>query len=88
MRIRLAPLALSLLATSVAVLVAGVLAATLMPPIKARFMHGGYPTLVGVWVSIALGVATALILAAQGRRGTNRKAPRVGPGSDGPDKSP
>ncbi|MET0291775.1 MAG: hypothetical protein ABW136_05365 [Steroidobacteraceae bacterium] len=71
MRIRIVPLLISLVAASAAVASAFLVGATLLPILKTVFTHGASPSLIGAWIAIAVGVATALTLA--GSRDDRRK---------------
>lgn len=67
MRIRWFPLAVALVATAVATAAAVGLGARFLPLLKSAFSQRGGASLIGAFIAVAGGVATALILALRSR---------------------
>jgi hypothetical protein len=62
MRLRLAPLAIAVIATSIAAVAAVGVATFLLPIMTTVFARGGSAGMIGVWVAVFGGVGTALAL--------------------------
>jgi len=74
-RIRVFALILAAVLAATAVSAAVLFGATLMP-IMERAMSSGRPTMIGAWIAVFAGAATAVWLAVYGRSGAKRRPPR------------
>ena len=86
MRIRPVPLLISFVAASAVVVAAVAFGATILPAFRRVSLNGG-PAMIGVWVAIAVGVGTALLLAMHRSSDRNGEGPRAERRASGPNNS-